>query len=302
MNKSIDLSLIAYTCENTFSQEIFEELINKILSMVNYPIVPLMHCFDHFIEQLIRQGVLDAFNIIVSTKKYFLRKISVSLPEYDIGALYFRSRGISHRGAIIPGPIYFAKRIYDGETLFIDKPEETIDTIGYIVSRIIMSLSSLGYNNIVIVEPELHELFLERKRVWNLSQLQRLYNQIISWSDAEMYGLVICDKIEPTVLGALFHTKIDYIAFNPFVYTVQEINTITSHLTTSTSQLALLAIDPSMAYNINDLVKYIRPIVNKTLMILNTCNTWSKLFENNYIDTLYKHGLKFQRLLFKLLK
>ncbi len=108
---------------------------------------------------------------------------------------------------------------------------EAIDLVSVIVARMVSTIVGYGFNLLVFIDVDNRlTMYYSRHippRPWTWSLLIELLHSIISRCDAEKYGFLFCGRPSLLLLETISSLEnIEFIALNPWHYTLDELHVI----------------------------------------------------------------------------
>ncbi len=276
-----------------------KDLLDIILDIefeedIYIPFPPLLRSFEEvYLDSLVNIGLARK-----KDNRYFItglhkkRKLpNLLINEFEYSAPLLRSSGKKYKGFIIPSPWYFVEKLNKGDNRLKDAPEVAIDTIPYLVNKIVREITSLGLNTVLYVDVDglLAKSFPDPypPKPWNWSLLRELLYKSIRYSDAELQGIMFCSKPDNILLSMI--SEIDDISFividaeilsnNPDL-----INVIHGSINQFTKEpkiaIGITPVTSNIRLELKNFKKIIKSIASSISYVSISCRAWNTLYNN----------------------
>ncbi len=277
-----------------FNQEILELIVDTLFEEdITVPFPPLMTSFrEAFLERLVQTNIVSrtksGYYRIESKRLQYSRMTGYYIPEYEYSSHVLRSSGREYRGFIAPSPWFYVENlVYNGERL-LDNPLKAIATVPYILSKIVSEATMLGLNTVLFIDVDSRLAMYYDKpsppKPWNWSLLRQLFQKTIACSDASLYGFLFCSKPHHMLLRVIASTDIDFIVIDPRMYSLEEINKLSSIDELTSKSIGLGIVDK--AFQEKRDYSFIKLVVRKTSLDVRylsfNCSTWSAMLETGW--------------------
>ncbi len=276
-----------------------KDLLDIILDIefeedIYIPFPPLLRSFEEvYLDSLVNIGLVEKRD-----SKYYItglhkkRKLpNLLIDEFEYSAPLLRSSGKKYKGFIIPCPWYFIEKLNKENTLLKKDPRTAIDTIPYLINKIVREITSLGLNTVLYVDVDglLAKSFPDPypSKPWNWSLLRELLYKSIRYSDAELQGIMFCSKPGNILLNMI--SEINDISFividaeilskNPDLINVIH-DSINQFAKEPKIAVGITPVTSNIRLELRNFKKIIKSIASSIGYVSISCKAWSILYNN----------------------
>ncbi|WFO75235.1 hypothetical protein J4526_09245 [Desulfurococcaceae archaeon MEX13E-LK6-19] len=269
-----------------YDKFIVEEIVEYIASLdppIYFP--PLFsNIKEVYFNQLVEQKVLlyrnEQYVLPQNISRYITRRIDIDIPEYREAALLLKELGVEYKGVIVPGIFYTLSSVN-----IEDNIHNSIDKIVHIIAKIINNLSDIGYNVSLLYEEKLDSQTGFQENKLSLGIICEAYNNLVSLINTSINGVLFCDRTPPLYITAILDTKIDFLVFNPLLYSKNELETLSSYFIESNITknviLSLIEYDKPIGTYIDKIIFSLELLKKQIFALTNTCRVWSFIKDYN---------------------
>ncbi len=265
-----------------YDKFIVEEVVEYLASLdppIYFP--PLFSNMKKvYFDQLVEQKVLlyrnGQYILPQNISRYITRRIDIDIPEYREAALLLKELGVEHKGVIVPGIFYTLLSVNTEDNI-----HNSVDKIVHIIAKIINNLSDIGYNVSLLYEEKLGS----QENKPSLGIICEAYNNLVSLINTSINGVLFCERTPPLYIAAVLDTKIDFLVFNPLLYSKNELETLSSYFIegniTKNVVLSLIEYDKPIGMYIDKIIFALELLRKQIFALTNTCRVWSFIKDHN---------------------